>query len=164
MQPGPGDTLIKFIIYSRSSKPKETVLMRNINCMCCYCIIWFKMRVSSKRELRIYCALSDFKYLINSLRAKTNDMLLRHCGHVILIDHNMVIFVNKFDILPIFLLLYVIADMRVTRFIVSHLIPAIKRNTPCAAGCCGPKFNVKLRTVVKSFIRNLSTIPTKIEW
>ena len=46
----------------------------------------------------------------------------------------MVIFVNKFDILLIFLLLYVIADMRVTRFIVSHLIPAIKRNTHARLG------------------------------
>ncbi len=64
----------------------------------------------------------------------------------------MVIFVNKFDIQLIFLLPYVITNVWVTRFIVSHLIPAIKRKTPWAAGCCGPKFNVKLRTVVNVVI------------
>lgn len=41
----------------------------------------------------------------------------------------MVIFVNRFYIQQVFQWLYVIANMRVTRFIVSHSFPAIKRNT-----------------------------------
>ena len=46
----------------------------------------------------------------------------------------MAISVNKYDILPIFLLLYVITNMRITRFTVSRLAPAIKRNTHAPQG------------------------------
>jgi hypothetical protein len=37
------------------------------------------------------------------------------------------------------------------------------RKTPCAAGCCGPKFNVKVLNCVEFALKNiLTTIATKI--
>ena len=56
-------------------------------------------------------------------------MLLWHCWYIILIYQNTAVFVSKYDILPIFPLPDVIANMRITRFIVSRSFPAIKRNT-----------------------------------
>lgn len=46
----------------------------------------------------------------------------------------MVILVDKFYIQLIFQWLYVKANMRVTRFIVSHSFPAINRNTHVRLG------------------------------